>query len=691
MIRGINPIWTEFDLTGNLFDDSFYMFALENEIPYAPAAIYQDQDGNVPRANPVNFEANGTLPIDVYFDPDIVYRLEFREGPTQSDPLIYLVENYIPGSGGSTPISSAALTTDNQITNAQFSLINFSSPMTLTNVTDPDPIEIAPGWTLNLAGTGSVTLTQVPLNNSTSNPTNAGYALQIQLTGTWSDFPYLSQRFNQNGMLWAEKYVSSSVTAKILADTATLSGRIDDSDGNELVEVLPEVSISTNFEEYLGYGLMPATLNPDLPPDAWIEFKLFLPNSVNILITSIQLVATEIPLTITYQQDTNERQVDHTFHYYRESLLRQPKESILTGWDFPLNPWQFYNPVAANVPVNQYTADQTIIVQQAYVASASGNNISVGRSSSSTNFGFLVTSVTANNQFAMIQYIDPKTMRPYWGSTLSAMVKLHAEKQDPDANLRMKARLLYRSSLPSTIAQAEPIASWAALGSPVYAAGWTAVEAKTDPVYNLAHGENTLVFEGFELPVANNVDMTLAIVLYMLDSMDEGGTPDYINFHRVSLVQNDFAIDCNSLSYDETIKRCQFYYETSYEPGTLAGTNTQVGARVSVQTQDYENNFAYMVFNAYEIVYNTIKRESSPTITFYNPAGTINKVDAVLMNDGAIDITSVVNSSDWTATGASQKSVVFIPNKAGNDYNHPSSRPSYYIHYHFISDARLGT
>src|SRR5690349_13927442 len=99
-VRGSNPIWYEVDLTGHSFDDTFYMFVLENVFPYIPATVYHNPDATNPWTQTIRFLANGTLPTDIFFNDATVYRLEFRKGNTQTDPLIYLIENYRPGSGG---------------------------------------------------------------------------------------------------------------------------------------------------------------------------------------------------------------------------------------------------------------------------------------------------------------------------------------------------------------------------------------------------------------------------------------------------------------------------------------------------------------------------------------------------------------------------------------------------------------
>ncbi len=581
-VRGSNPIWFEVDLSSNHFDDTFYMFVLQNDLPYLPATTYHGPNGEIPTTDPIRFLANGTLPVDIFFvsDPTIFYRLEFRHGPTQADPLIYLVENYQPGSGSGSVVTFE-LTTDNQITNPQFSLIDFSSPYTITSGSTQN-LELAPGWTLLLTGTGSITVTRVPLigTGTTINPSNAPYALRLTMVG-W-DTAILRQRFQQNGMLWAEKVVSSAITAKIESTsvTANISATMRDSNNTLLGTVLNNTVLTTAFDEYKGSATFPAPTDPTIPPAAYIDYLLNLNGNMDVYLTSIQLVAGDVPaFQPDFEQDSIQRQIDHTFHNYRDSILFQPKDSILSGWDFGLNPWQFTTTAATNLATFGYVADQTIVEQQAYVAGAVGNNISTARASFTQNYGFKITAVTAANQFAIIQYIDPTTARPYWGGTLSALVKLSALKQNTSANMRVKMRLMYRASLPSTLAQNEPIASWTALGSPVLTGSWTAIAPKNDPVFNLSNGVNTLTFEGFTLPASSNADMTLGIMIYTLDPMTQTGTPDNIVFNKVSLVPNEVAIDCNPLDFGETLRRCQYYYQKSFAPGTLptVGNGTLAG------------------------------------------------------------------------------------------------------------------
>lgn len=312
-IRGANPIWSEVDLQGKLFDDTFYLFVLENTIPYVPAPVYHDPDLNVAWTNPIRFLANGTLPVDIYFEPDKVYRLEFRQGPTQQYPLIYEVDNYVAGPGGSTPVDTVAFASSNQITNPQFALISLENPVTIGG-TNPDPIEIAPGWTLLLSGTGSVTITRVALDNSNANPSNAPYAIRLTMNGWTNDSVMLRQRLEQNGMLWANKIVSTTLTARLQGSPQSILADLVDSNNSVLGTVLPLTSINDAWNEYTGHAQLPATTNPNTPPAAYIDYLLHLPSNIDIYLTSFQLVVQELPIEPSFEQDTINRQIDHTYN-----------------------------------------------------------------------------------------------------------------------------------------------------------------------------------------------------------------------------------------------------------------------------------------------------------------------------------------------------------------------------------------
>ena len=152
-------------------------------------------------------------------------------------------------------------------------------------------------------------------------------------------------------------------------------------------------------------------------------------------------------------------------NYYREQVVNMPKDSVLSGWDFGLNPWQNYrttqgvliDSAGASVQTG-YSADQTILHQQAGV-----DRVLIERGSAAENYAYKVSANQPTNQFAIIQYISPQTARDLWGRRLSVMVKGSSTRT---GGLPIKARLIYRSSLPPTVSASEPIASWGSGDNP---------------------------------------------------------------------------------------------------------------------------------------------------------------------------------------------------------------------------------
>ncbi len=585
--RQANPVWLFTDLEGNILDDNYWISFLQNTIPYLPKPIYQTDQGpsGAVWSDPLQFHPDGTLPDNMYFEDGAVYRLEIRRGPTQADPLIRLIENFVATGGGITPVNTGSAT-DNQITNPQFAFTLFNNSVVINN-TGNNSYDIAPGWVLDLDSTapGVVTLTRTAIAGNNPTPvdgtTNPSYVLQVEVTSGIFTVVNLRQRFDHAPAIWAEEGVSVSFIAKVLAGAPVITVNYTPSNGT----AYPIVSqtLSTIYQTIAAGRQIPASNSSDTGANGYIDMVFTLPVTGTTFITNVQVIGSAVGAALVYNQTTVERQHDQTYHYYADSILLQPKESLLAGWTFGLNPWQFTDPASANVATNSYTADQTIMIQQKLVADNVGNNVAVGRGTAAQNYAYAVTAVTDDNQFAICQYIDPSTIRPYWGKKLSCMVNARiALGAGHTSAVNVKVRLLYRVDLPAAIGRAEPIASWIAGQDPTtYAAGWTALKPINDPSYLLTSGDLNFAFDQFQLPASSADNMTLAILVYTVGTMNSAATADAILIDRVSLIANDFAIDANVETFDSALRKCQFYFEKSYNSGVLPGATTLEGAQTT--------------------------------------------------------------------------------------------------------------
>jgi len=326
-------------------------------------------------------------------------------------------------------------------------------------------------------------------------------------------------------------------------------------------------------------------------------------------------------------------------------LIQQSKNTILAGWNFGLNPWQFTTTASTNVAANQYTADQTIVIQQNYVASATGNNVAVGQGSLADNYGFTITAVTATNQFGIVQYIDPTTIRPYWSYTLSSLVKARLNSTHA-TSIQVKMRLFWKAGLPSATSQTVPVSSWTDGSDPTFSSadGWTAIVPNNDPAYTLANttAYQILTFEGMTLPASTNANMTLGIMLYTVGHMNQSATADYLVIDDVSLVPNLIACSSNVLTFNETLARCQFYYQKSYAWNVLPGTTSTTGyASFGVQVAAGGTSNAAGPYVRFPITLRAIP--SNGQIVLYSPS------------DGSAQIFSS-SGSNWSSSAVGSNS-----------------------------------
>ena len=698
-IRGPNPIWFMNNLTGAPLDDTYYAFFLTNDLPYVPQAVYQDPDGLIPWSDPIEFQPSAGLPNNLYFDPTLVYRIEIRQGPDQTYPLIWLIENYTLSSEAESGGVIALTTTSNIITNPQFADIDFVSPLVITTAGTYD---IAPGWQLVLTGTGTTTVTQVANSGDSNIEGNPPYYITFANSG-WST-AQLIQTFTNNGAIFAGGAIAVSFLAAATGTPVQLSVIYTPSNlpGNSTT-IFPISGPGTitvgALTEYSAAVDIPASTNTDSGPAANVQIIFVLPVNGTISLTNIQITGQSQPLPSGYLQTMNplfqeipyERVVDQEFHIYKDSLLTEPKDNLLVGWTFALNPWQYATITSTNIPVNQYTADQTIIIQQNYVATGTGNNVAVGQGTAAQNHAYVVTAVTATNQFAIVQYIDPRTIGTYWGQILSAMVNT-AISTSNSTTVKFKVRLIWSTALPLTVSRTEPILSWTAGADPTFSSAWTPIVPLNDPAYTLVNGTNTnFAFDQFQLPESTSVNMTLGIVLYTTGSMSITSPADSILFNRVSLVPNDYAIDASTETYDETLRKCQYYYEKSYQVGALPGTASYVGSNAIVTSLG-----AFAFLYSFYIRYQQYKR-NNPLVTLYSPrTGAANTISVGIRINGSYATGITTNPADVAAsnllitTYESQNGSQAVSQNTTTVFASSETSGEVVNEYQYTADARMG-
>lgn len=685
-IQNANPK-VVYQLTGAYPNYTFT--SVGNELTLGLSGTFVDINGNpfVPYAYP--YDASGNL--ELYYVT------------VESSGLVpQFVRHAVPYTGDDAIDPSQRSNTENELSNPQFVEVYFpTSGATTLSVTGANTVtKIAPDWDLITSGTGTVIVERLE-PTSASIATNPPYALRINADSALGSTIQLRQRLTKSPSVLrgvSGAFVSATLTARVISGGGTtLSLEYAPSTGTPTT-IIPSTNIPVDGAYHSISNNASVTDQANDPASTgYVDIKITIPTARNIAITSIQIVGVGYSINIPFDQQTTGRQKDHLFHYYEDSILQQPKQSLLSGWIFGLNPWQFRSTTPSNLANNAYTADQTIVVQQAYVTTATANNISVGAGTVSENRPLKVAAVTATNKFALIQYIAPATMNPYWNTKVSSLVKVTISSPTHNTSIKFKMRLIYRTSLPSAVGQNEPIASWTNTdgSNPTFAAGWTELKPLTDPEFTASPNvSTTFAFDEFNLPAGDiGGNQMLGVVLYTTNNMVETATADQILFDFITLVRNDVGLQTLE-TYDESLRKCQFYYEKSYSPSVLPTSITSIGRLTNLQNFYVSAPDIAVKPGAFNLTYKTVKNKS-PTISFYSPSvGTIDQVDVNLWNGAAIiSSTNTSFSANWViAETAGLESANYSPNSFTSIVNPAAveTAPQATMLYHYTLDSRLG-
>ena len=706
--RSYNPIWYAPDLTGAPMDDTYYFFVLQNVLPYLPSTIYHDESQTVAWSNPIQLLANGTLPVDMYFNDELVYRLEWRAGPTQSDALIYVVENYSPSANSVPEPGGSSSSSENQITNPQFATVNFIGSLVIGTAGTYD---IAPGWQLIAAGSGTVTVSQdtyIGSDWTADSQTNAPYGLSIIKNGFTSVI--LRQTFHGNGALWTGAQslgaegpgVAFNVTASA-DDPVTLTANITYSDLST-ASLLNQALLTTNNDYFTSTPIL-ESFNTDSPDVAYTQLNIVMTSSSTYHITSVQLVGQTVVGEIPYIQTTLERQKDEEFNVYNAELQYKPIPSYLTGWDFPLNPAQFGDTVVVaglGTSASQYVWDQTLAFQTA-------DALTITRDSGTNGIKIATAS---NSSFALVQYLTAAQAREILSQRNSVQIQGRVSTGTlvgyvnmywtTDATLP-DATSVGKKSLVSTITAGVPTignGTWNKVARPAL--------ANNDAKITLTSTNTAYSFSQFDASAtAGKTTATFFAIVISFDTMLSTTTAviDYC-----SLVGGDIATRPAPQTPDAVLRECQYYYEKSYNTSDVAtptaGVNTVNGLLNFPMDIAYSYtsaagviNFNAVVANSFSLQWQTTKC-NVPTVYLYSKAGTVANVSLTIAGASAAALTDKLVATYWTTINKTTKSAYYLPvtpngaNAIGACSGVNAGAANYnvaWISVQYVADSRLGT
>jgi hypothetical protein len=663
--------------------------------------------------NPLTLSSIGTF-VDESGNNIAVYLFPFvgtPDEPTNTVQLYFIrVENSdgifqysVPAwpSGVTSPLNptNVADTIENFLLNPQFVDVSFNNESAYTfNVSGTTTTQVAPDWKLLSTGSGTIVIEQVATADITI-PSNPSYVLDIDTTGMATNV-ILYQRLEHTPRLLANEYASGYFDALSLDGTAHLLKMIySPSNGSAYTIISQLTSTGSSFTSFTGTVKIDGTINTDPATTGYIDIQIVIPPNAHIQITSIQLSqVNDLVETTLFQQQTTPYQETNLWHFYRDSVILQAKNSVLTGWDFGTNPWQFSPTPLTNFPYIPgnigYAADQTIIYSEV------ANSIQVGKISGN-ECNYLIISArpaTTQGNVALIQYIDPSSSATLFNNKMSSLVKAQLNFGN-SGSVNLKARLIYRSGYPSTISATEPISGWSG-GDPIFSAGWSEVIPLNDPVYSVTSSTANIekAFDSFKLPPAGaNNNQTIGIVIYF--SPLNLTNANQILFKSASLVTNEFAIESDILTFDDSLRRCQFYYEKSYDNNVMPGTalaSSYITAPMQALTEGANYRFRSGFFGH---VFSTVKC-INPTVTLYSlTIGNANQVSASMYYLDGATLTQanadVAISPDWVLDSIGTKSFSYNPTLTnvlltGTDTSPALPFVTASIRYHYTADSRLG-
>ncbi len=587
---------------------------------------------------------------------------------------------------------------ENQISNPQFVEILFdedsimSLPYTGAGSTDFD---IAPGWFVRVthSNAGTATVERILQSGSDNIETQPPYTLEITAGNNCAALE-LIQRFDNNSDIWSASTTDNGYlnAGALIWTSDSLDILYRPSDGNGETILLSQTNNSGMPKYYNATVQLPIGTNTEFSDVAYIDIVISLPPAGPTRFSSVQVVQVLADdEDVAYEQQSANRQRDYLSHYYKPYLAQKPIPSYLVGWDFPLNPSQFYvdgtraaQAIGANK--SEYKWDQTIVFQSA------NSGVSVARGTS----GGLELTAAAPTQMAVIQYLDQRQAREILSGRLSVALS-GISTLAGGVNCTISLWATSDATLPVVAAGTNNsiVLTLDANGKPATLNGaWTEVPRSNlgDATFLMDETQTEVYFSGWDM--SGDALVTTATYFAIVIGT-ESMASDAITFDWVGLCHGEFATRPAPQTYQAVLRDCEYFYEKSYADNVVAATVTSVNALLrnmmsSVPTPGTSGALA----TAFDIEFKTLKKDTNSTVSIYSDvSGTLGNVRGwargAATTNTEIDIATYFATSsvgDKLVSYSSTTSTIFVP-VAAIDATTPAQT---WISFHYVADDRLG-
>ncbi len=624
-----------------------------------------------------------------------LYYLEIWSAGTPEDPagILQFTREAQPANAVNDSGIQTFVDSDNQIENPQFVVTLLDATLTheFTVTGTGTETSIAPDWSLITNGSGTVTVTQLALTDI-SMPTGAPFAIRINSTGITS--LKLRQQITQSPRILGQGFIFGSVVAKSFDASEILLVMDYVASNGYTVNLVNESTTDdgewTTLANDVAADISTTNNNSPLTP-GYVNIDITIPTLSDVGITSVQVVNTgEANSTSEFIQESVPRQIDHLFHYYKPQLEYKPIPSALVGWDFPLNPAQFATSGSSGttgaIGANKsaYAWDQTILF------STVNSGLAYARNGGDTDLSFQVTPAS-NTSWAMIQYIPVQTARTLLSQSQCAFLRAYVASGTVNGTVS----LWYTkdTNLPTVTAGTNnSLVSAITAGFPTCANGtWVEIErplGQADFVLN--GGLQDFKFSGWGM--IDDADSSTATFMAIVVAFDTTLTTQNVVIDSCALQQGDIPTRPAPQAPDEVLRECQYYYEKSYDVTVDASTSTVVGALVRGQACSPNGGNFSVYATPFSLEYSTVKRATSPVVTFYTTAGVAGSVRMTITNTTG-DVAADVAITQWQSRATGMKAATYLGPTATAQANASGGSDTGmrgWIQFQYTVDARLG-